>query len=284
MKLHTALALAATLGSAAIAVPLTSAPALACTTTGMSACNTTSVTVAGGGYSVTADAGSKIAATLGQTVGGSLPSAVWADNTGSGAGWKGTVQVSTLNYTGAWTPNGTPTGTLSTGAGTYKGTGDGVYYTVKVTSVSGSSSVTFSWSSTDPTDSTGGTGVTATVGSPANVGTQGVQITFATLPAVNDSWTVDVGNQNASALSVTGATIAPLTGVTSPSPTFVAPNTVIPAGGVGSFGTAVKFLDAQVNQGMGSYTVIPSVNLSLDANSWQGTYTADVQYTIASGP
>lgn len=285
MKVRTRLSIAAAVAAAAV-VPLTSAPALAaCTTSGTTACNTASVTVAGGGYSVTAAAGSTIAATLGQTVAGTLPSAVWADNSGTGAGWNGTVAVSTLNYTGTWTPVGTPTGTVTPAAGTYTGSADGAQYGVKVTGVSGTT-VTFSWTSTDPADKAGGSGATATVLGPAvAVGTKGVSVAFATTPAAGDSWTVNVGNENANALSITGATITPVTGVVSPNPTFVATNpTVLPAGGVGTFGSAVKFLDAAVGQGMGSYTAVPAVKLSLDTNSWAGTYSASVQYTIATGP
>lgn len=278
LAIATGMVTASTLGLAA--------PSFAATCSTCQANSTTTVAVAGGGYSVTVAAPSTINGTLGGTVAGTLPTGVWADNTGSGAGWNGTVAVSSLNYTGTWTWAGTgtaPTGVLGTATGQYTGTADGVQYTVTISSVSGST-VNFSYTSTDSTDQSGtGTATASATPTPATVGLNGLQISFLTAPAAGNAWTINVGTENASAFSLTGATIS--NGVTSPSPTFTATkSTVLTAGGVGTYGSAVPFLSAAVNQGMGSYTVTPNVSLSLDSTSWAGTYSANVQYTIAAGP
>jgi hypothetical protein len=50
------------------------------------------------------------------------------------------------------------------------------------------------------------------------------------------------------------------------------------------YGAAIKFVAAAANTGMGSYTVNPGVTFNADANSWAALYTANVQYTISTGP
>lgn len=46
----------------------------------------------------------------------------------------------------------------------------------------------------------------------------------------------------------------------------------------------MPFLSAPVDQGMGSYAVAPGTIVTTDASSWATTYTAQAQYTVATGP
>ncbi len=48
--------------------------------------------------------------------------------------------------------------------------------------------------------------------------------------------------------------------------------------------TAVKFYDSAANTGMGDFTVTPTVQVSILANSFAGTYTSTVTLAVVSGP
>jgi hypothetical protein len=48
--------------------------------------------------------------------------------------------------------------------------------------------------------------------------------------------------------------------------------------------TAVKFFNATANTGMGDFTVTPTLELSIPASTFAGTYNSTVTITIASGP
>jgi hypothetical protein len=217
---------------------------------------------------------------------GALPTAVWADTTGSGAGWQGSVAATDLVYTGTWTAaSGSAALTTDTSA-PFTGVSDGVTYTVTVT---GSSS--FTYTSTDANDASGSG--TYTAGTAAAVGTKGLTIT---LPSgiSSGTYTIQAGTQNANAIvladgsSNTAATIAAVTGTTSPAPTFVSANngSTIAGGGTSStsYGSAVTFLSAAADNGMGQYTVAPGATITSDLNSFAANYVGNIQYTIASGP
>ena len=94
--------------------------------------------VQAGSLYVSSTSPSNISAPVNGSGSGSLPSALWGDATGSGAGWQGSIAASNFIYTGSWTPvAGAPA--LSTNvSSSYTGTADGDTYTVQVTSVSGS--------------------------------------------------------------------------------------------------------------------------------------------------
>jgi hypothetical protein len=47
---------------------------------------------------------------------------------------------------------------------------------------------------------------------------------------------------------------------------------------------AVKLYNAAVNTGMGSFTVTPTVQVSIPANTYAGTYTSTVTVAVVSGP
>ena len=215
---------------------------------------------------------------------GSLPSALWGDTTGSGAGWQGSIAASNFVYTGQWTPlSGAPA--LSTGtSGSYTGTADGDTYTLKVTSVSGST-IGFSYTSSNGATGTG----TATTGTAAAVGSNGLTITFSTSSTytVGNAYQIQVGSQNSSALildnAASSATIAPTAQSSSQPPSFINPSATVSGGGA-TYGTAVSFVSAAINTGMGAYTVSPQGTINTDVNSWAANYTSNVEYTISSGP
>lgn len=262
------------------------------------ATGTTSATITGGSLSV----GSVVAMTalkpaIGGTATGALPSAQWADDTGSGLGWNGTVAVSPLNFTGTWMAGqngGSPsTAITSTAAGSYAGTADGVSYTVTVTTATTAGVTTVSYTSTDPADPSG-SNVAVTNGTATAIGTKGIKITLdlTGLYKVGDTYTVLCGTQAATALAVdtAAATAITSTSTSSPAPTYQNNAAGINAGTtVGTVNTlgAVKILSAALGQGAsgtGYYTAAPGVQITADSNSWAATYSGNLTYTIAAGP
>jgi len=215
---------------------------------------------------------------------GDLPTALWGDTTGTGDGWQGSVAASNFVYTGQWTPTGSSPALGSTSSASYTGSADGDTYTVSVTGVSGST-ISFSYSSQNGATGTG----TATAGTAANVGTNGLTITFSssTTYSTGDEYQIQVGSQNKNALTLADggspASVAPYQGATSTAPTFVNQTAAVTGGG-STYGTAVTILSAPTYTGMGEYTVTPAATVNTDINSWAATYTGQIQYTIASGP
>lgn len=277
-------------GAALVLAAFGAGPAALAATSGS---GTTSASILGGSLSVSnVGTMSALAPAIGGTATGALPSAQWADDTGTGDGWNGTVAVSPLNYTGSWVAGPGSTALASSGAGTYAGTADGVEYTVKVTTGGLGSVVAFSYTSSDPTDASG-TGTASTTGT-ASVGTHGLSINFSITStySVGNTYTVLCGTQSASALTVdtAAATTITSTNTTSPPPTYVNNGATINAGStVGTVNTsgAVKVLSAALGQGAsgtGYYTAAPGVQIAADSNSWAKTYTGTLTYSIVSGP
>ena len=254
------------------------------------ATGTSSATTTSGSLSIGTTTPETISVPVAGAGSGILPSAVWADSTGTGDGWNGTVAVSDLSYTGAWVPQSPATALTTATSGAYTGTQDGVEYTVTTGTITAGAG-SYAWTSTDTT--TGNpTGSGTAVASTANaVGTLGVTINFGTQSLTSGYvYVIKAGTQSASAFtldtSATGASIAPVSGTTSANPAFVGNSTTVSGGGVASssYGTAVKFVSAALNSGMGSYTVDPGAQVNADASSWASTYTAGVQYSIVTGP
>ncbi len=215
---------------------------------------------------------------------GALPSAEWGDLTGSGDGWQGSIAASNFIYTGNWSPVGSAPALSSDTSAGYTGTADGDTYTVTITSVSGST-IDFSYSSINGASGTG----TATAGTAADVGANGLTITFSTSAtyAAGDAYQIEVGTQNPSALVLndasSSATITPYDNAASTPPAYVNATATVKGGG-STYGTAVPFLSAAQDTGMGEYTVSPQAKVTTDLNSWAANYTSNVQYTISSGP
>ena len=84
------------------------------------------------------------------------------------------------------------------------------------------------------------------------------------------------------AMSITGASAACATGTcTDPTNGTGYPLTV-PADATAP--TAVKFFSAAADTGMGDFTVSPSLQLSIPADTYAGTYNSTVTITSSSGP
>ena len=275
---------------ALVALAVTAAGVLIPAGAALAATGTSSATTTSGSLSIGTTTPETISVPVAGTGNGILPSAVWADSTGTGAGWNGTVAVSDLSYTGAWVAQGSATALTTATSVAYTGTQDGVEYTVTTGTIT-SGAGSYTWTSTNTT--TGNpTGTGTAVASTANlVGTLGVTIDFGTQSLTSGSvYVIKTGTQAASAFSLdtsaTGASIAPVAGTTSANPAFVGNTTTVSGGGVASsaYGTAVKFVSAALNTGMGSYTVDPGAQVAADASSWAATYTAGVQFSIVTGP
>ena len=226
-----------------------------------------------------------LSGSVGATIQGLLPVAVWADTTGSGSGWHGSLATSSFTYTGQWAVQGAAPALAAGAAGSYTGTADGLMITVSVGTGGTTSSTPFTWF-----DNQGGSGSgSATNGTPAPV-ELGITIDFAagTAYTPGSQYVVQVGAQSTTALgleiSVPGAGVTAGTGVLSPAPALQNSGSAVPAGGSGTLGTAVQFLSAATTDGMGTYSVSPGVSVATDTNSWAATYIAEVQYTIATGP
>ena len=218
---------------------------------------------------------------------GLLPTAVWSDATGSGYGWNGTVAVSDFTYTGAWTNTGSPLVDATSGA--YTGTQDGVVFTVDATGISNGAG-SFTWSSTASTNSTGSGTAVASIATVLD--TQGVSINFGTATETPGTlFELQAGTQASSALSLlssavgAGATVED--GSLSAPPALVSAEATVSGPSTGpaeGYGAAIKFVAAAANTGMGSYTVNPGVSFTADQNSWANLYTANVEYSIVTGP
>ncbi len=225
-----------------------------------------------------------ITAQVGGTGSGALPSAEWGDFTGTGDGWQGSIAASDFIYTGNWAPVGSAPALSSDTSAGYTGTADGDTYTVTITSVSGAT-IDFSYSSTNGASGTG----TATAGTAADVGTNGLTITFSTSAtyAAGDAYQIEVGAQNPDALVLANAqnpSISPVSAQSySDPPLFMNPQAAI-QGSPAGYGSAVPFLSASTEAGMGDFNVSPQAVVNTDINSWAQTYTAQVEYTISSGP
>ena len=276
---------AAAIGLVGVLGPAGAVAAATSTGTGTASATTTS-----GSLSIGTTTNETISVPVAGTGNGILPSAVWSDSTGTGDGWNGTVAVSDLSYTGSWAAQGSATALTTATSGAFTGTQDGVEYSVTTGTIT-SGAGSYTWTSTDTT--TGNpTGSGTAVASTANaVGTQGVTIDFGAQSLTSGFvYVIKVGTQSASAFSLdttaTGAGVTPVSGTTSTAPTLVGNSTTVSGGGVAStaYGTAVKFVSAALNTGMGSYTVDPGAQVNADASSWAATYTAGVQYSIITGP
>jgi hypothetical protein len=251
--------------------------------------NTTGAQVQGGTLEIgTINNSGNIPVSMGTLLGvGLLPSAAWSDATGSGSGWNGTVAVSDFTYTGVWTNTGSPLVDATSGA--YTGTQDGVVFTVDATGISNGAG-SFTWSSTASTSNTGSGTAAASIATV--IDGQGVSINFGTAsPTAGTLYQLQAGTQAPSALSLlateTSAAVTVVDSSTSADPVLVSANTTVagPSAGVAqSYGTPLKFVAAAPNTGMGEYLVVPGVTFHADVNSWAALYTANVEYSIVTGP
>ena len=86
----------------------------------------------------------------------------------------------------------------------------------------------------------------------------------------------------ASASTVTGVTASNGTGANSPPANTISYPVTIPAGT--SPPAAVKVFDSASNNGMGRFTITPSISVFVPQNSYGGTYTSILTLALGSGP
>ncbi|MDQ6855480.1 MAG: hypothetical protein M3Z57_00210 [Candidatus Dormibacteraeota bacterium] len=210
-----------------------------------------------------------------------LNAGTYADTTGSGAGWNGTLALYRFVNTQAWVPSGTA---LSTNASaTYTGTANNAWYSVAVTA-NAATTVNVTWSGQES-----GSG-TATKGSAFAVGTLGLTITFASAVTylTTDTYTIkaDVLPTTALTMATGGSCVAQGSTATGANlPTMTNTSATITGGTYNTFGAAVKVITATVGNGIGTFICTPKATMSTDSNlTWASSYTATAQYTIATGP
>ncbi len=272
-----------------VAVAAALIPLYASAATQQAASQTTAFTP--GALSITAPAPTTFPATAVSvgTLTAGVNAANWADSTGGGAGWNGTIAVQQFHITGtnAWTP-GASAALANNNSGQYTGTTSAAGYTVTVTlaSLGASPTVAISWSGEET-----GSGV-ATKGTPFAVGALGMTIDFLAgqAYALTDVYTAQVGNLPTTALAVAqGTTTISAVGTTKTGanlPTAAGGTSTVTSGSVSTYSaTPVKVVSAAKLAGVGTFTVTPGVTLTWDPNNtWALPYTASAQYTIASGP
>lgn len=226
------------------------------------------------------------------TVSGGLNAGQWSDLTGSGAGWHGSIAVSSFQNQGAWTPVGAAPALTLTTSGNYNPAANvaDALITVTVSAGGTATNTPFAWTDREGGTTTNGTVATCTNGSACAV-SNGVTITFnaATTYSNGTQYTARVGLLPTSALSTHQANGSiSASGTTqggSNLPAFLADAAVASATGAGNFGSAVNFVSAAANTGEGLFNVTPGGTVTWDPNlTWSGSWVATAQYTITSGP
>ncbi len=219
---------------------------------------------------------------VGESVQGYLPPAYWQDATGLGDGWDGQAQATAFVYTGTWFPLGVAQPLSISTSSPYTGTQDGITYTVTVT---GSGTATYSSNTSNDPNGT----FTFTAGSQASFGANGLSISIPS-GVTSGTYEIHVGSQSRNALTLDNtnppAAVGSSVGNSQP-PAFVNDTAPLPYGASASqlsYGSSVKFVDAPLYAGMGSYLVQPLGSVAIDSNSWAATYTSNIQYNIVSGP
>jgi hypothetical protein len=272
----------AIVGTAAAITALTAFPGRASALT--SGTGTDTFTVTGGSLGLASVGTAAFAVTLSSgtvtTAATNLNSGNYSDTTGSGAGWNGTIALQQFVNTGAWVPTGTALNSNASGA--YTGTVTDANYTVAVTSDTGTVAVT--WSGTES-----GSG-TATKGSAFAIGTKGITITFkvGSTYLTSDTYSIkaDVLATSAMVMATGGSCVATGTTATGTNIPLMTNTSATVTGGTSvAFGSAVKIITVPVGQGLGTFTCTPKSTLSVDSNTaLPGSYTANAQFTIATGP
>jgi WxL domain surface cell wall-binding len=87
-----------------------------------------------------------------------------------------------------------------------------------------------------------------------------------------------------SASAITGANSSCNAGssCTNPTNSVTYPPLGLPAGSTPP--TAVKFFNAATNTGMGKFTITPTVQVTVPANAYAGTYSSTITLAVVSGP
>ncbi len=208
-----------------------------------------------------------------------LNSGNYADTTGSGAGWNGTIALQQFVNTQAWVPTGSALANNNS----------------PVTRATPRTPTTRCrdlgwrhhrggvWTGTES-----GSG-TATKNAAFAVGTKGITITFATGTTYLAS---DRYNIRADVLATTAMTMATggsctATGTTATGtniPAMINTSSTVTGGTYNTYGTAIKVISAPVGQGLGTFTCTPKSTLSVDSNFAPRLVHRQRPVQIATGP
>lgn len=209
--------------------------------------------------------------TSNQNTTGSLGTITVVDNRGTGAGWS-TTATSThfLFFNSPVTTGGSNnTVTVNTGSTFNQSTGDTYTITISTGGSVGTAKFTVTSRNGDnnATQTTTGTG--------AAVGADGLLVDFAAATyTTSDSWTIRVDVIPVTGLQVTPGSVTTNSGS----------STNVTAGGAHTFSStsdAATLFSASAGYGLGSYSVTPSLQLTVPANSYANTYTATVTETVS---
>lgn len=203
--------------------------------------------------------------TAAQNSSGNLGVTTITDDRGSGAGWSATATASHFTAINAAVMSSGANNTVTSG-GTFSNATGGIY-TITIDSAGDTGAATFTVSGLESVGST-------TTGTDVAIGTYGVTATFASASyQVGDQWTIRVD-----VIPVTGLTITPSAVTTiAGSSTGVTPGSEYTFTGVSDPAT---IMSASSNNGMGSYSNNPALELVIPANSYANTYTATITETV----
>jgi hypothetical protein len=105
------------------------------------------------------------------------------------------------------------------------------------------------------------------------------------LTVTSTTFTTGGGSPNllsTSASSLTGVTSSCLTGTCTNPVNGQAYPVTVPAAGTAP--AAVKFFTTTVNNGMGKFTITPTIGVTVPQNSFAGSYTSTVTVAVVTGP
>lgn len=207
--------------------------------------------------------------TSNQNTTGSLGTITMTDNRGTGVGWSTTATSTEFYKYNTPVKTGGSNNTLSiSSASTPWASPSADTYTVTITGGGSVGTATYSVAGTTGDSSSG------TTGADVNAGTHGLKITFASATyTTSDAWTIRVDEIPVTGLQVTPGALTTISGT----------STNVTSGSAHTFTTTsdqATLATASSNYGLGSYSVAPSLQLTVPGNSYANSYTATVTETI----
>lgn len=203
--------------------------------------------------------------TASQNTTGNLGTVTITDDRGSGAGWSTTATASHFTAINAAVMTSGANNTVTSG-GSYDNASGGIY-TITIDGAGDTGVATFTVSGLE-------TASTTVTGTDIAIGTHGVTATFASASyEVGDQWTIRVD-----IIPVTGLTMTP-----SVVTTIAGSSTGVTAGSQHTFSDTTDpttIMSASSNNGMGSYSNNPALELIIPANSYANTYSATIIETV----
>lgn len=202
-----------------------------------------------------------------QNTSGSLGTITVSDARGTGVGWSATAtSTHFIKYNSPVTVSGANNTLTVANNATYNNATGGTY-TVTIDTGGSAGVATFDVTGLETAnDVTTGTGV--------SVGTRGLVLNFAAATYVTgDSWTIRVDVIPVTGFQITPGSLTTISGL----------STNVTAGSAHTFsGTndATALITASTGYGLGSYSVTPSLQLTVPANSYANSYVATVVETV----